>query len=174
MACVNISGMIYVFTVIQLQDGEVKSEVHFRRRGHRHRAEWLASGVEQDRTRLSDEEESRKEIIFSENISGHEWTWHSVQIYEEWLGRGVASNDLQMCGWIIPNETGGSFVLPNSGALDDLTVMSRTEFPSSKVAVAINHGGEVDRNVPKVVRDKIDDGGTVVNINEPSALGEDV
>lgn len=29
MACVNISGMIYVFTVIQLQGGEVKSEVRF-------------------------------------------------------------------------------------------------------------------------------------------------
>lgn len=50
--------------------------------------------------------------------------------------------------------------------------MSRTEFPGSKVAVAINHGGKVDRNVPKVVRDKIDDGGTVVNVNEPNALSK--
>ncbi|KAJ7125925.1 hypothetical protein C8R44DRAFT_733871 [Mycena epipterygia] len=54
----------------------------------------------------------------------------------------------------------------------DLCQMSRTKFPGSKVAVTINHDGEVDRNVPKVVWDKIDDSGTVVNINEPNALGE--
>ncbi|KAJ7085922.1 hypothetical protein C8R44DRAFT_752735 [Mycena epipterygia] len=50
--------------------------------------------------------------------------------------------------------------------------MSKIKFPGSKVAAEINHGGEVERNVPRVVRDKIDDGGTVVNINEPDALSK--
>ncbi|KAJ7087019.1 hypothetical protein C8R44DRAFT_752424 [Mycena epipterygia] len=50
--------------------------------------------------------------------------------------------------------------------------MSRTEFPGSKVAVTINHGGKVDRNVPKVVRDKIDDSGTVVNPRTSQATSQ--
>ncbi|KAJ7106292.1 hypothetical protein C8R44DRAFT_745362 [Mycena epipterygia] len=41
-----------------------------------------------------------------------------------------------------------------------LRQMSRIESPGSKATATMNCGGEVDGDVPKIIRDKIDDGGT--------------